>query len=262
MGYHMKKTLLSSDVSDALLSLTPIPLDAVEVGPWFTVEQIRAYRERLPKMPFHFHAADWIENVGMTPDWVKLFRDYLSSTQSPWISVHISVWEPGQIARMKRGERIPLPGPEQSSQSLIRKICQLQDIVRLPILIENVEPLPMDGCDFWAQADFIRDVVEQTICGFLLDTGHARISAERLGMEVEDYIECLPLEKLVQIHISGPRQVGGRLEDVHETLQEVDYDLLGDLLAHFQPQVVTLEYIREALALREQLMRLREMIEK
>lgn len=262
MGYPMKKTLLSSDVSDALLSLTPIPLDAVEVGPWFTVEQIRAYRERLPEMPFHFHAADWIENVGATPDWANPFRDYLSSTQSPWISMHISVWEPGEIACLKRGERVPLPDPEQSSRSLIRKICQLQDTIRLPLLIENVEPLPLDGYDFWAQPDFILDVVEQTGCGFLLDTGHARISAERLGMDVECYLQRLPLEKLVQIHVSGPRQVGGRLEDVHETLQEVDYDLLGNLLPRFQPQVVTLEYIREAQALRGQLMRLRRMIEK
>jgi uncharacterized protein (UPF0276 family) len=258
----MKKNLLSTDVSDALLSLTPIPVDAVEVGTWFTVEQIRAYRERLPGTPFHFHAADWIENVGMTLDWANPFRDYLSSAQSSWISVHISVWEAGQMARLKRGERVPLPDPEQSSRALIRKVCQLQDAVRLPVLIENVEPLPLDGYDFWAQPDFIRGVVEQTGCDFLLDTGHARISAERLGMEVERYIQRLPLEKLVQIHVSGPRQVGGRLEDVHETLQEVDYDLFAGLLSRFQPQVVTLEYIRESPALREQLMRLQGMIEK
>lgn len=258
----MKKILLSTDVSDALFNLTPIPVDAVEVGPWFTAEQIRTYRERLPEMPFHFHAADQIEQVGMAPDWAASFRDYLHSTQSPWISVHISVWNPGEIARMKRGEQVPLPEPQQSAQTLIRKVCLLQNTLRIPVLIENVEPLPLDGYDFWAQPDFIREVVEQTGCGFLLDTGHARVSAGRLGMGIEDYIQNLPMEKLIQIHVSGPRQVAGRLEDIHDTLQEVDYELLGALLRRFQPHVVTLEYIREAPALGEQLMRLRGMIEK
>ena len=45
---------LSADLSDALLALEDagrLPmLDAVETGPWFSLEQTRAYRARLPRL--------------------------------------------------------------------------------------------------------------------------------------------------------------------------------------------------------------------
>jgi uncharacterized protein (UPF0276 family) len=53
---------------------------------------------------------------------------------------------------------------------------------------------------------------------------------------------------------------GGRLVDAHEPLSDRDYALLEHVLARTQPEVVTLEYIREREALREQLCRLRSIL--
>ena len=79
-------------------------------------------------------------------------------------------------------------------------------------------------------------------------------------MAERDYLLQLPLERVVQIHVSGPRIKNGRLFDAHDTLQEEDYALLEFALQRTQPRVLTLEYIREKTALHEQLLRLREMI--
>ena len=79
-------------------------------------------------------------------------------------------------------------------------------------------------------------------------------------MEVERYLEKLPLERAKQIHISGTRIQRGYLCDAHETLGTEDYTLLKWALERTQPQIVTLEYVREAQALREQLGNLREII--
>ena len=94
----------------------------------------------------------------------------------------------------------------------------------------------------------------------LLDIGHARVSAATLGADVHGYLADLPLERVVQIHVSGPRMRDGRLVDAHEPLEDADYALLDWVLARTQPQVVTLEYIREREALSRQLGRLRERI--
>jgi uncharacterized protein len=256
----MSSIKLSADLSDALISLLCADenlVEAVEVGPWFTAEQVRAYRQLLPGMPFHFHAADMIERIGITSTTGKRVAEYLICTESPWISVHISVWNPGEVEQMKTGQRVPLPDPERGGQMFIRKVMQLAHSIQIPVLIENVEPLPFEGYNYWARPDFICHVLEQTQCSFLLDTGHARISAENLGMDAHDYLQLLPLERVVQVHISGPRRVGGSLIDVHQPLQEEDYDLLEFVLTRAHPQVITLEYIQEAEALREQLVRLR-----
>jgi len=251
---------LSTDLSDALLNLLRVNekiVDAVEVGPWFTLPQVHAYKKMLPKMPFHFHATDLIENIGLSSGGIQPIVDYLACTGSPWVSVHISVWQPGELQKLKTGLQIPLPDMELGRQQFIEKVKRLARAIQVPVLIENVEPLPFEGFNGWARPDFICDVIAQTGCGFLLDTGHARISAENLGMAVHDYLQLLPLERVVQVHVSGPRRVDGCLVDVHQPLQNEDYDLLEFILAKTYPQVVTLEYIQEAGALQQQLGRLR-----
>jgi hypothetical protein len=174
--------------------------------------------------------------------------------------VHISVWQPGELRALKAGKRVPLPDIEQSRQQFIEKVLRLGSSIRVPVLIENIEPLSLDGYNFWSRPDFICQVIAQTGCGFLLDTGHARIAAESLGMDIYGYLQLLPMERVVQVHASGPRRVEDCLVDVHQPLQEEDYELLEFILAKTRPQVVTLEYIQEADALRKQLGQLRNIL--
>ncbi len=49
----------------------------------------------------------------------------------------------------------------------------------------------------------IRQVVEETGCGFLLDISHARLAAAHLGMDAIDYLCQMPGERLREIHITG-----------------------------------------------------------
>jgi uncharacterized protein (UPF0276 family) len=128
-------------------------------------------------------------------------------------------------------------------------------------VVQRIEPLPFDGYDFEVQTERITQVLDKTGCGLVLDTGHARISAAALGVDVYDYVNDLPLNRVVQVHVSGPRVRDGRLVDAHEPLQDVDYALLDFVLARTHPRVVTLEYIRQREALREQLFNLRDVLD-
>jgi uncharacterized protein (UPF0276 family) len=254
--------LLTTNISDALLDLLAMDgsfVDALEVGPWLTPEQITAYRQKLPDFPFIFHGANLIVEVGENLGVEKRIQAYLDCTGSPWVSVHLSVWEPGDFGRLMHGERLMLPDPELALDRLLRRLETLVKLVPVPVLVENLEPLPFDGYDFWSRPEYICRVLERSGCGFLLDTGHLRVSADRLGMAVETYLGQLPLEKIVEIHVSGPRRRSGRLLDMHMPLQSADYMLLELLLSRSNPHVVTLEYIREREQLSKQLTRLRRL---
>jgi uncharacterized protein (UPF0276 family) len=256
---------LTTNLSDPLLELLrngEAPIDGVEVGPWFSARQIREYRQALRGVPFFFHGGDLIEQVGLIPRAVSRIVAYLDSTSSPWISMHISMWLPGMAWLMLRhGWRMPLPDAERATRRFIRKVKELARAIRVPVVLENTEPLPFDGYDFEVRTERITEVLEKTGCGLVLDTGHARVSAAVLGMDVHDYVKDLPLARVVQVHVSGPRMRGGRLVDVHEPLQAVDYELLDFVLGTTAPGVITLEYIREREALREQLHHLRAILE-
>jgi uncharacterized protein (UPF0276 family) len=256
---------LTTNLSDPLLDLVrnnAAPIDAVEVGPWFSVQQIRDYRHRLPGLPFYFHGGDLIDRVGIIPGAVSSIAAYLRCTASPWVSMHITLWLPGMVWLMlRRGWRMPRPDPERAAQRFIRQVRKLAHSIRVPVLLENTEPLPFAGYDFEVQPGRIAQVLEGAECGFVLDIGHARVSAAALEADVHDYLSALPLSRVVQVHVSGPRMRGGRLVDAHEPLQEADYALLDFVLGRTRPQVVTLEYIRQREALQEQLGRLRGVVD-
>jgi uncharacterized protein (UPF0276 family) len=256
---------LTTNLSDPLLGLIhddEAPVDGVEVGPWFSVRQIRRYQQMLPRLPFYFHGGDLIERAGLIPGSVAKIASYLRCTESPWISMHITMWLPGMVWLMlRRGWRMPLPDPDRATRRFVRQVRMLARAVRVPVLLENMEPLPFDGYDREVRTERIAKVFEETQCGLVLDTGHARVSAAALEVDVYDYLNRLPLDRVVQIHVSGPRVRDGRLADVHEPLQEIDYALLDFVLTRTHPQVVTLEYIRERSALAEQLCRLRGVLD-
>jgi uncharacterized protein (UPF0276 family) len=256
---------LTTNLSDPLLELIRLEddlVDGLEVGPWLSLRRIRTYRKTLPDIPFYFHGSNMIEGIGLIPGAVSKIKAYQAATASPWVSVHISMWLPGMVWLMARyGWRMPLPDPERATRGFIQKVSRLVRSLDVPVLLENIEPRPFDGYDFESKTDRITRVLEETGCGLLLDLGHARVSAAVFGMDAQDYLKGLPLNRVMQVHISGPRMRAGRLVDSHEPLQEVDYELLDFVLAKTRPKVVTLEYISEQNALREQLLRLRRTLD-
>ncbi len=257
-------TLLSADLSDPLLELLqqqPDLVDALEVGPWFSPEQIQEYRRDLPDYPFNFHGADLLSRVGPDPRAILQIIAYLTATDSPWLSMHLGLWQPDALERMRQsGVRAPLPDVEQVTHRLAWQVRTAARCISVPLLLENVEPQPFPGCEFEVQPERITQIIETTGCGLVLDLGHALVSASMLGMEVRDYLSALPLAQVEQVHLSSPRLQGGRLVDAHETLRPEDYGLLEYVLARSHPRLVTLEYIRQPDELLAQLIRLKAML--
>jgi uncharacterized protein (UPF0276 family) len=254
---------LTTNLSDPLIELlhnNDAPIDAIEVGPWLSPKKILYYRKNLPNLPFYFHGCELINRIYLVPGAVSMVNNYLKTTESPWLSMHITFLLPGvRSIFVRRGWRIPSINPDRATQGFVQKVRKLSHNITVPVLLENPDPIPISD-NYEIQPERITDILEATNCGLLLDIGHARLSAEVIGMKIEDYIEKIPLNRINQVHVSGPRIRNGRHFDAHESLQQIDYELLDFVLNRSKPQVVTLEYIRNIDALREQLTRLRSII--
>jgi uncharacterized protein (UPF0276 family) len=116
------------------------------------------------------------------------------------------------------------------------------------IAVENFPFMPYQPYQKMAvNADNIAQIVHSTGCGFLLDLAHARISSQVLGLNAQNYIESLPVDRLVEMHITGVKSYNGYLTD-HFELQEADWQFAQWAIAniksgHWQePHVVAFEY--------------------
>jgi uncharacterized protein (UPF0276 family) len=155
----------------------------------------------------------------------------------------------------------------------------------VPLLLENIPLFPNLAHMHVCEPAFVREVLAASGCDLLLDLAHARVAADVLHWDVHDYLAALPLDRVVEIHLSGPRPLAEldarrqalvrenarsvahmvsfgdeNLVDAHEPLREADYALLEWTLGRCTPRAVSLEYFRDPAALREQLRRLAALV--
>ena len=249
---------LSEDLVD-LIQAAAAQIDGVEANPWLDIERVRAYRRQLPGWTFYFHHGDLVSGLKWVPGTGKRLREYVESTQTPWLSFHCSLLPPGYVrVGTKLGWYPPSPDPARAVKGFVAGVERLRGL-NLPILLENMPSFATTKYAFETSAETISEILDRTGADLLLDLAHARVVASVFGLDVHEYLSALPLERVRQIHTSGPRAKGGYLYDAHEELEEVDYRLLAWVLERSEPEVVTLEDFRSTQRLREQLVRIREL---
>lgn len=259
----MGKIELATSMCPALEDLIAegnAPIDRVEIGPWFSVELIQSWQAKLPDCKFHVHDGDTHNGYGTLDKPIAQMRAYHAVTDSPFVSLHITLMFPGMVRIRKYGLPVPRLPKAVMQRRLINRIEQVKSALSKPVILENMPGFPKYAIEAVPQR--ITEICDITNCDMLLDLGHARCGADNLNMDIYDYLSQLPLERVRQIHTHGAR-IGrwNKLEDAHEPMQEIDYEILAWLLERTQPDILTLEYWKDKDAIRDQLRRLREMIE-
>lgn len=192
---------------------------------------------------------------------IATLQDWQRRTQCPWLSAHLDYHTDEEIDLLLReGTRPPPHGAEQALRLICHAVRTWQAHLPVPLLLENMQHWPLPEVDIAATPGFIARVLEETESSLLLDTAHARITAAILNRSVQSYLEEFPLNRVVEIHVSSPRLEHGRWINCHETLQETDYALLEWLLERVTPKVITLEYWKDVVQAREQILRLDRLI--
>lgn len=194
--------------------------------------------------------------------WLERCRRALKITQSPWFSLHL-----GFSTELVRFENHMLP----ASAVLDRSTCQERMIdavsfacrnLNVPVLIENLDYCPEGAYEHVCDPKFIAGIVEASGCGLLLDLAHLQVSADWLGFAPEEYASQLPMDRVVEVHLSSPRRVGVHLDDGHFELLERDVRLLEWTLERCEPRAVVLEYTRDRARLPEQLQQIRAVLDR
>lgn len=208
-------------------------------------------------------------HAGMPPedlnavDWDG-FNQALRAAGSPHIAIHLLSMPADWSAA---------PSDDEIRERMHRQILTAKAKLQVPLLLENV---PLGGSKgiypLCVQPGFIREMLDATGTDLMLDTAHLRCAAYHLGVDERAYATALPLERVREIHVCGPRlEPGAGMRDRHRELEEEDYALLAWLLERTAPAMVTLEYggtgpvfeqpgMNDPAALRRQLVRLKGML--
>ncbi|MGG1946907.1 DUF692 domain-containing protein [Trinickia sp. NRRL B-1857] len=115
---------------------------------------------------------------------------------------------------------LPFARTQAALERIASNIAQTQDALKRRIAIENpTHYLRIDRHE-WDEIDFLSELVKRTGCGLLLDVNNVFLSAHNLRFDAACYIDRVPADAIVEIHLAGHSTDGdpdsGLLIDTHD----------------------------------------------
>ena len=94
----------------------------------------------------------------------------------------------------------------RTAEALVRVAANLsrtQDALQRRIAVENPSHyLHIDG-HAWDEIDFLAELARRSGCGLLLDVNNVYVGARNLGYSAEAYLDAVPGELVMEIHLAG-----------------------------------------------------------
>ncbi|BCD96604.1 DUF692 domain-containing protein [Marinagarivorans cellulosilyticus] len=98
---------------------------------------------------------------------------------------------------------LPIPCTEEAVHWVSQRIQQAQDILEMPIGIENASYYFSPPGAQMREEEFISAVVAESNCMLHLDVNNVYVNSQNFGYNAKDYISALPLERVCYLHVAG-----------------------------------------------------------
>jgi uncharacterized protein (UPF0276 family) len=130
-----------------------------------------------------------------------------------WISDHLC-WT--GVGGHNLHDLIPLLYTDESLRHVVNRIHQVQEILKRPILIENVSSYMEFTTSTMSEWEFLSAVAEEADCGILLDINNIYVTAFNHRFDPWVYIDAIPVNRVAQFHLAGHSDHGMYLLDTHD----------------------------------------------
>jgi uncharacterized protein (UPF0276 family) len=249
-GAFMKLAVNYSDNLMTLLDQDPgLPVDYIKVPTipfpdcWLQFEQGKTRRKLLPHL-----SQPGVIALGRTDPGEQfnpgMIQQILHQTNPPHLSTHLEArvdyFQEYQEYQHHNHPHIR----EILREHFLKAIARVKETIAIPLVVEN-----FPYYTWWrhfktgSEPEFLTEICKAGDCGFLLDIAHARCTAWYFKIDVKEYLDALPLNRLCEIHLAGTqiRQPEG-FRDTHTLIDETDYELLQYVLQKSSPHIITIEY--------------------
>lgn len=201
-----------------------------------TLEKIRA------NYPVVMHGVSM--NIGSQDainfDYLKKLKELRRAIDASWISDHLC-WT--GLNKRNVHDLLPLPYTQEAITHCAERLLRIQDFLGEAILIENVSSyvhFPEAEMD---EADFLKEVCLKSGCFLLCDLNNIFVTSYNHKLDANQYLKKIPWDRVVQIHLAGPRDKGDYMIDTHdEPVRPEVWDLLRWVRDHGVTASIMIEW--------------------
>ncbi|MEQ6123031.1 DUF692 domain-containing protein [Pseudotenacibaculum sp. MALMAid0570] len=145
--------------------------------------------------------------------YLKSLKTLADEVQPAWISDHLC-WT--GVLTTNSHDLLPLPLNVESLQHVCNRIKQIQDYLERPLIVENPSTYASFKNSDIPEWEFLRLMTEETGCGLLLDVNNVYVSSFNNDFDPVEYIQGIPHDKIVQMHLAGHQNMGNYIIDTHD----------------------------------------------
>jgi uncharacterized protein (UPF0276 family) len=144
--------------------------------------------------------------------YLSRLRELVRRIDAPWCSDHLC-WT--GIGRIDVHDLLPLPFTRQTLEHVIERVRRVQGELGVPFALENASSYLEFRESTMPEHEFLAELGERADCGLLLDVNNVFVSAYNHGFDTSTYIDAIPADRVVQIHLAGHTDKGRYLLDTH-----------------------------------------------
>jgi uncharacterized protein (UPF0276 family) len=159
---------------------------------------------------------------------------------SPWVADHCFYGDESWLDIWS--SPVQFSNPEVAR--LADRAARLQALYGMPLAHENAAYyMACPGAEM-REAEFMARLVERSGTYLHLDLHNVYTNSINLpGFDVRDYLDTIPLDRVVAIHLAGGSWSGGLYHDWHDSrVPEPVWDMLAEVLSRARPSALILEF--------------------
>lgn len=130
-----------------------------------------------------------------------------------WISDHLC-WT--GVNGINSHDLWPVPLTADCHAHIVQRVRAVQDYLGRPLILENPSSYLDWQCSEISEWEFLAELVERAGCGLLLDVNNVHVSSVNHGFDPVAYINGLPADAIVYVHIAGSADHGTYRIDTHD----------------------------------------------
>lgn len=146
-------------------------------------------------------------------DYLKRLKKLATLTKTPWLSDHLC-W--GRLAGAHFHDLLPLPYTQEVINYVAERARIVQDFLEIPFALENLSSYVAFKEDEMPEWEFYSAVVEKANVFMMLDVNNIYVSSRNHGFQPKKYIDNIPLDRVLQIHLAGHSDYGDYVLDTHD----------------------------------------------
>jgi len=145
-----------------------------------------------------------------------------------WLGDHVC-WT--GVAGRNNHDLLPLPYDEGTLAHVVERVRIVQDFLERPLVLENPSSYVTFARSSIPEGEFLARLAEEADCALLLDVNNVYVSCRNHGWDARAYLDAIPYERVVQIHLAGHTDKGTHCIDTHtgHTIEAV-WQLYADVV--------------------------------